>query len=121
MNESLGFLSAMSLSCVCEYPIRMQKGRVRFPDIRILETRGQPVARAGEWKAVLTVEDSEVTNFIEWVADTMPGRCVIRGVYAWERFDFTIKRKFLGLVVYFRNAVDAVHFRLTWSDFYAPA
>lgn len=119
MSDSLGFLRTMSLSSVCEYPIKMQRGRVKFPDIHVLETKGQPVARAGEWKAILTVGDREVTNFVEWVADTMPGRCIIRGVYAWEKFDYTIKRKFLGLVVYFRDAVDAVHFRLTWSDFYA--
>lgn len=119
MSEYLGFVHTMTLASVCEYPIRMHKGLVKFPAVEILEAKGQPVARAGEWKAVLTVEDTQVGVFIEWLSDTMPGRCVIRGVYSWERLEFTIKRKFLGLVVYFRNSVDAVHFRLTWSDFYA--
>ncbi len=57
---------------------------------------------------------------MEWIKDTMFGRAEVWGIWQHEVREFSTICDFKGLVVYFNNATDAVHFQLMWQDAYKP-
>lgn len=69
---------------------------------------------------MLKLPETEVIGLLEWIEDTMKGRCRVWGIWCWEIREFTTTRLFKGLVIYFSNAIDAVHFQLMWTDSYQP-
>lgn len=110
---------------VLEYPVRIRKGKVVWPDIDTLEAEGKTFGRSaapGSHMALLNVVDGpEIESCIDFLDVCLGKRSLVRGVFAFERHDWQIVRKFEGLVVYFGNEQDAIHFRLGWGEFHGPS
>lgn len=69
---------------------------------------------------MLQPTEEEVVELVDWINETMKGRARIRGIWRVETLDYSTTRDFKGVVVYFKNAVDAVHFQLMWTDSHQP-
>jgi hypothetical protein len=100
----------------CEHPLRVKGSRVIVPSLDSLRVNGRPLARAGEIKAFLETDETEVMSLVEWIKDTMESRCRVLGIWSWEEMEFRVVRQFKGMVIYFDDSTDAVHFRLMWND-----
>lgn len=109
---------------VLEYPVRIRKSKVVWPDIDTLEAEGKVFGRSatpGSHTAFLTVVDGpEIERCIDFLDVCLGKRSLVMGVFAFERHDWQIVRNFRGLSVYFVNEQDATHFWLGMGEFCDP-
>lgn len=103
-----------------EHPLRFRGKKISVPTATSLNTKGQPFARGGEYKAMLQPQEEDVPELVEWINETMMGRAVVRAIWRVEVMDYCVIRDFKGVVVYFNNAIDSVHFQLMWTDSHTP-
>lgn len=106
-----------------EYPIALARnGEIKFPKIELLETKGIAFGHTytGTLMSFLSANTGyDVRTVQDWMKDYIDNRCEILGCYGFEKKRFFVKREFPGIVVYFKDADAAVHFRMAWAGRYS--